>query len=138
MAGSDPTGETDIQLIDVDKLLGRIESQRDLLQEIADTLKAASRNRTIIRLTVTNDTLTSIYREHTRIFVETIVVAATTLVAGATLSLLVGSINHRFRLGGVSPVIIPFPIVIDRGVDVQGQFGATVAEGDIYIIGTVE
>lgn len=138
MAGSDPTSDGDIKLIDVDALLGRIESQRGLLQQIADNTKSANRSRTIIRLTVTSGTVTNIYRDHVRVFVETIIVAATVLLAGDTFTLLVGSINHRFRLAGISPVIVPFPIVIDRGVDVQGQFATSTAIGDVYIIGTVE
>lgn len=138
MAGSDPTADTDIQLIDVDALLRNFQSQHDLLRQIADNTKSANRARTIIRLTITNGTTTNIYREHTRVFVEQIIVAATTILAGVTFDLLVGSIDHRFVLSGQSPSVFPFPIVIDRGVDVSGLFSATQAIADVYIIGTVE
>lgn len=137
MAGSDPTQVTEIPLIDVDTLVRKIDSQQDLLRDILDTLRLANRARTIIHLAVT-DTASAIYRNHTRTFVETIIVAGTTLVAGVTIDILVGSIDHRFRAGGVSPMIIPFPIVVDRGVDLQVTFGAAQDPGDIYVIGTVE
>jgi hypothetical protein len=137
MAGSDPTTVTEIPLIDVDTLVHKIESQQDLLRDVLDTLRAANRARTIIRLRVT-DTTTDTYVAHTRTFVETIVIAGTTLVAGVTVDILVGTIDHQFRLGGVSPVIIPFPIVIDRGVDLRVTFGAAQDPGDVYVIGTVE
>jgi len=138
MAGSDPTPVTDIPLIDVDTLLHKIESQQDLLRDILDTLRLANRARTVIHLAANGTAATNFYRNHTRTFLETVIITGSTVVAGVTLDLMLGSIDHRFRLGGHSPVIFPFPIVIDRGIDCNAVFGAVQDPGDVYLIGTVE
>lgn len=133
MAGDDPTAVTDIPLIDVDTLMHRIESQHDLLRDILDTLRLANRARQVVRLSSVNAAATNRFRQAPRFFLETIVWN----VSAASVPILeVGSGTYTFDID-VSPVVMPFPIVIDRGTDIRVTFGAGLT-ADVYLIGTVE
>jgi hypothetical protein len=144
MAGDSPTEVTEIQLIDVEALMHKVESQTDLLQQILDTARFANRSRSVIELHAVTAALTNTYVNHTRFFLEYIIFTGHDFTAnGIWLVLNVGAHTYRFHYDSSLPLSIPFPIVLDRGVDVFANFLAAAGSAaeltaDLYLIGTVE
>jgi hypothetical protein len=129
VTGSDVTEP--IELIDVDTLTKRIESQAAILQDIRDLLRSTYERRTILVVSGRNAVTATVTRT-TKLFVDWIVCS---IAAPQDVTIKVGENPYTVRLTA-KLTRVDLPIFVDRGSTITVSTNPA-TDFDIYFIGSV-